>query len=805
MSTHKGFSEQDRAALISATVQDLLCVTAGWDLLRLLVLIPVFAENARPAVTFVLIKAFVVEGIPFVIWRRGKVILAAWLIAVQASLASAVYVLLSGGLRSSGVLLQMSVVVLTAIAFGYRGILAVGGPSLIFLGALTFLEASGVHLPVVLAEPTWAVIANIMAAATLALVPTFRAYRNMHEVAAENSAIAEDLAKSRANLDDLIQTIDGIVWQCDARTWRFTFISQKAERLLGYPVSAWLENPDFRTNHMHPEDRSWVPAYCKAAAANGRDYTLEYRMIAANGGEVWLRDLVTVVSENGMPVLLRGVMIDTTEVKRVREEIEEKELHLRAILDSEPACVQLIDEHGTMLEINPAGMAMIEADSVAQVVGKSVCTLLSREDQAAFLEQNRKVFEGKPFTLEYVGIGFKGTRRCLETHAAPFRDRQGNIKAALCVTRDVTERKKLETELRTANSRLLQAKSIAKLGYFIEDLTTGEAEFGVETFHLLGLPVPVSLRGSLAKDFDLSALGNDSILYGDAGRLFAAYRELIDQGKELDITFVLKRPDGEVRHIHARGTRELDTSGKPSRILGVLQDITEHRQVLELLHRLSGHQEAVREQERMRIAREIHDELGQQLTGLKMQTAWVNRLVRSDAQSAQAELETMEHSLEATIRTVRRIVTDLRPPVLDTLGVIAALEWLREKFEREHKIHCVTLLQEDIVVNPAIATAIFRVAQEALTNVAKHSKATRVEIRLAAQNNKLILEVDDDGPGMRETVNNRRESFGLIGMQERARLLHGTVDFLTSASGGVLLRLTLPHGTEIPHVLAAHR
>ena len=143
--------------------------------------------------------------------------------------------------------------------------------------------------------------------------------------------------------------------------------------------------------------------------------------------------------------------------------------------------------------------------------------------------------------------------------------------------------------------------------------------------------------------------------------------------------------------------------------------------------------------------------LGQQLTGLKMQTAWVSRLVHSDPNAARAELETMGQALEATIRTVRRIVTDLRPPVLDTLGLIPALEWLREKFERDRKIHCVTSFQEDIVVSPAIATAVFRVAQEALTNVAKHSRATRVEIRLAAQNNKLTLEVDDNGPDRKST------------------------------------------------------
>ncbi|MEQ1949247.1 MAG: PAS domain S-box protein [Bryobacteraceae bacterium] len=799
---HTASLDQGHGALTSACLRDVLFLAAGWDLVRLLVLFPLFANNARGATVLLLIKAVLVEAIPFLLWRSGRLFAAAWLMGISAAVIDVVYILLSGGLRSSGVVTMVGLVILTAIILEYRGLFTIGLTALLFLGALAGWQSAGHTFPLVFPESAWMAWFNMLSAATLVFVPAARMLRNMRGLGAERSRIASDLTRSRADLNDLINALEGIVWECDARTWKFSFVSQKAERLLGYPVAAWIEDPDFWINHLHPADREWAPGACRAAAAGGKDHTFEYRMIAADGREVWLRDLVTVISEDGQPRLLRGLLIDITERKQAQQQLQEKEHHLRAMLESEPACVKLLDAEGRILEMNPAGMAMTEADGPDQVIGKSVCAILSHEHHNVFLERNRKVFTGEPFTMEYEIQGFKGTKRWLETHATPLRDRDGNVTAALSVTRDVTERKNLERELRLANSRLMQAKTIAKLGYFVEDLASGRTEFSDELFRIFRAEVPEN--GAAHSELE-RLLFPEGILYGDLERVRAGLNHLRREGCEMDVTYVLQDSQGDVRHIHVKAERESDAEGRPLRVFGVVQDITEHRQVLELLHRLTAHQETVREEERRRIAREIHDELGQQLTGLKMQTAWADHLLQSDLPAARAELDSIGHQLEATIRTVRRIVTDLRPPVLDTLGLIPALEWLRENFQRDHGTSCVTALEE-VRVSPDVATAVFRVAQEALTNVAKHAGATKVEIRLRKQGDHLLLDVDDNGPGMRETIDRRRNSFGLIGMQERARLLNGTIDFLTSESGGVLLRLTLPQAPEKgSHVFTAHR
>ncbi len=419
--------------------------------------------------------------------------------------------------------------------------------------------------------------------------------------------------------------------------------------------------------------------------------------------------------------------MDITGLKRAEELLQEKENHLRAILDTEPECVALTALDGSLLEINPAGLAMIEADAAEQVLGQNMTGLINQEDRGRFQELNRQVFEGGTFRMEFGITGLRGTTRWLETQSTPLRDGQRNIIAALNVTRDITNRKKTETDLERAAERVLEAKTIAQLGSFSSDLVGGKIAFSAEVYRILGSAPALLLDG---RDED----ADSQMLYGDGDQVRAAYRELIAEGTELDLIFRWRRPDNEVRHIHIKGSREQDAEGKPKRIFGVIQDVTVHRQVVERLRQLTEHQEKVREEERTRIAREIHDELGQQLTGMKMRAAWTGRLLSSSADAvnadqARVELAAMSEALEATIRTVRRIASELRPPVLDALGLMPALEWLRGSFERDYGIACVTELRCGNV-SPEAATTVFRVAQEALTNVARHAGAKHVWVRL---------------------------------------------------------------------------
>jgi signal transduction histidine kinase len=175
------------------------------------------------------------------------------------------------------------------------------------------------------------------------------------------------------------------------------------------------------------------------------------------------------------------------------------------------------------------------------------------------------------------------------------------------------------------------------------------------------------------------------------------------------------------------------------------------------------------------MAREIHDELGQQLTGLKMDISWINKRVKSEDVAVQQKmLETMQ-LIDKTVITVRRIATELRPSILDDLGLISAMEWQSDEFEKRSEIKSIfTTNVPHITVSNEIATGIFRIFQESLTNVSRHSKGTEVLSSFRKEDNIITLTIVDNGVGFNEDEIAQKRTLGLLGMKERVGLINGT-------------------------------
>ncbi len=213
----------------------------------------------------------------------------------------------------------------------------------------------------------------------------------------------------------------------------------------------------------------------------------------------------------------------------------------------------------------------------------------------------------------------------------------------------------------------------------------------------------------------------------------------------------------------------------------------EHIQLEDQLRALSAHVESVREDERTGIAREIHDVLGQALTALKMDLAWVSR--RATGQEALLEkLAAMSQATDEIIQQVRRISTELRPGVLDDLGLLAAIEWQAQEFEGRTGTLCtIESNVEDAALDREVSTALFRIFQEALTNVARHAGAEHVGVRLWLEGNDLQLEVRDDGRGITHAQAGNPRSLGLLGIRERARRLGGGATVAVDPSGGTIV------------------
>lgn len=214
---------------------------------------------------------------------------------------------------------------------------------------------------------------------------------------------------------------------------------------------------------------------------------------------------------------------------------------------------------------------------------------------------------------------------------------------------------------------------------------------------------------------------------------------------------------------------------------------------LDQLRALAGRLQSVREEERASIAREIHDELGQACTAIKMDLALIGRKITKRQTQLRTKIESSMRLVDDMIVTLRRIASDLRPRTLDDLGLAAALEWQGQEFEKRTGIHChLVLPQEPLHLDPERSTAIFRIFQESLTNVTRHSQATSVEARLEIKEDQIIFRVQDNGKGFDPEEAKAKKSLGLVGMQERALLLKGEVSIEGIPGSGTTMILRIP-------------
>ena len=296
----------------------------------------------------------------------------------------------------------------------------------------------------------------------------------------------------------------------------------------------------------------------------------------------------------------------------------------------------------------------------------------------------------------------------------------------------------------------------------------------------------------------------------DKDRVLEAVQDLGKQGgRTWSGSYRFRRRDSTYASVVDRGFILYDSSGKPSRIVGGICDVTEQRkaeQALEnsrrQLRALSARLQWVREEERVRVAREIHDELGQVLTALKINLDWLERKlgVRDNDPSLNPLLDRVVESAEiadSAISNVQRITSDLRPSSLDNLGLAAALEHEAQRFQQRTGIACQVKLPADKLEVPSeAATAVFRIFQEALTNVARHAQATEVRAALQSEADHLVLQVEDNGRGISNEALADKKSLGLLGMRERAAVLGGEVAISAIQPSGTRVTLRLPHAAS---------
>jgi two-component system sensor histidine kinase UhpB len=360
--------------------------------------------------------------------------------------------------------------------------------------------------------------------------------------------------------------------------------------------------------------------------------------------------------------------------------------------------------------------------------------------------------------------------------------------------RYAVERKRAEVELR--RSELFLESIVENIPDMIFVKDAGELKF--VRFNKAGEELLGCQRRELIGKSDYDLFPKD-----EADFFTGADRNVLSIGNVLDIQEepILTKTKG-LRYLHTKKIPIFDDSGQVLYLLGISEDITERKQAenqlqrsFDLLRTLSQRLDVVREEERTRIARELHDELGVRMTCMKMD---LSRLMGMMCESLfprekmEEKIRAMNAEVDTTIAEVQRLAAELRPGVLDDLGLVAAIEWQCQDFERRSGIRCFCEASfDEIKISPSRATAAFRICQEALVNVARHAKATFVRVLVKENENDVLIEIQDNGQGIPADKINDAGSLGLLGMKERSMAIGGSLEISGWLGKGTTVTLRL--------------
>ncbi|UUZ76094.1 PAS domain-containing sensor histidine kinase [Polaromonas sp. P1(28)-13] len=425
----------------------------------------------------------------------------------------------------------------------------------------------------------------------------------------------------------------------------------------------------------------------------------------------------------------------------------------------------------------------------AQMLGQPLARLIPERFQAAHGDHVRR-FGSTGVTSRRMGgssvvYGHRANGEEFQMDASISQLETGEGKLFTVILRDVTERLRAEQEHARLTARLSGLLDSAMDAIITVDEAqrivlynrAAEKIFGWPSDQALGEPLdklmPARFRASHDEHIRRFAtmgitsrrMGDDTVLYG-------------------------QRAGGEEFPMEASISQLETAEGKLFTV--ILRDVTERVRAQEELSALASEAHAIREGEKTRIARELHDELAQSLTALKMDTIWVRDHLPGGAQAAAAKLGDMVAMLDTTVAATRRIAADLRPLLLDDLGLVPAIEWLVQTFTQRTGVACTLSADEEVELHEPYATAVFRIVQESLANVAKHAQASQAEVKIERTPDAVMLRVRDNGLGFSLAAPRKPNSLGLMGLRERAHLLKGRIDIDSQPGQGTCIDVRIP-------------
>ena len=481
--------------------------------------------------------------------------------------------------------------------------------------------------------------------------------------------------------------------------------------------------------------------------------------------------------------------------ERAQQALRRSEDRLRQIIDTIPTMAWSLRPDGTVDFLN---QVWLDYTGLTLTEGlEDPMRVMHPEDSPRVMEKwLANMAAGEPFEDEMRLRRADGEYRWFLIRTIPLRDEGGNIVKWYGSSIDIEDRKRAEEALRRSEAYLAEGQKLSHTGSWALNLSSGDLFWSQETYRIFGFD-PAKTTATINEAF------LERIHPEDRPRIEQELRAAANQKSRYETDYRIVLPSGSIRYIRDVVNPVTNEAGEVIERYGLAMDVTERKRAEEALQKsrdqlraLAARVQTVREEERTRVAREIHDELGQALTAIKIDLSSLSRALPAHKKQ---ESESILKLVDETLQSVRRISTELRPPILDAVGLVAAVEWAAEDFEARTGTKCrLDLPRQDIVVSPQPATALFRVFQETLTNVARHANATEVSVRLAKEDGNLTLEVHDNGQGVSEAQLSAGSSLGILGMRERALLLGGELTITGARGEGTTVTVRIPETRPTP-------
>jgi PAS domain S-box-containing protein len=599
------------------------------------------------------------------------------------------------------------------------------------------------------------------------------------------SAVA--LRASEAKYYDLYENAPDMYFSVDVKTATITECNSTLVGALGYSKEEIIGRSIFEI--YHPDERMEAKRVFQEFCATGEVRGAECIIRRKDGSIIHVSLNASAVRDEQGITHSSSVWRDITNRKQAEAALWESDERFRCLSAAAFGAI-IIHDGGILLSANDQYYEMFGYEP-EELMGKQALPLTVSPETIESIRN--EIVTGGLGLYEAIGLKKDGTQFPIEIRAREVKYEGRKVRVAFLM--DITERKRAEEALRLSEENFRCSLEDSPLGVRI---VTAEGETIYANRAILDIYGYDSVE-------ELNSTSVKRRYTPDCYAEFLIRREKRKQGKDLSPEYEVNviRKDDEIRHLQVFRKAVLWDGENQFQV--VYQDVTRRKRAesalrasREQMRALAGRLQAVREEERTNVAREIHDELGGALTGLIIDFSFLTRTaekVESEEvrTSLLANMNSMIKSIDSTIQSVRKISMELRPGVLDDLGLVAALEWQLNDFGRRTGIQCECISSiEYLDLEAGLATALFRIFQEALTNVARHSHATKVLVHLRADGDSVILEIEDNGKGISKKAASSLQSLGFLGMRERVAIFGGRFTVTGTPRKGTKVTVEIP-------------